>query len=88
MSKIKKLAVLCFMILLESFVITNSVNAESKYFSYADLCYNETLLCAQHHQSMYGSTYKLITEINITGNKSTGNGATVESWHNAKLASI
>ncbi len=27
---------------------------------------------------MYGSTYKLITEINITGNKSTGNGATVE----------
>lgn len=88
MSKIKKLAVLCFMILLGSFVITNSVNAESKYFSYADLCYNETLLCAQHHQSMYGSTYKLITEINITGNKSTGNGATVESWHNAKLASI
>ena len=52
MSKIKKLAVLCFMILLGSFVITNSVNAESKYFSYADLCYNETLLCAQHHQSM------------------------------------
>lgn len=88
MSKIKKLAVLCFMILLGSFVITNSVNAESKYFSYADLCYNETLLCAQHHQSMYGSTYKLITEINITGNKSTGNGATVESWHNAKLAAI
>ena len=88
MSKIKKLAVLCFMILLGSFVITNSVNAESKYFSYADLCYNETLLCAQHHQSIYGSTYKLITEINITGNKSTGNGATVESWHNAKLASI
>lgn len=88
MSKIKKLAVLCFMILLGSFVITNSVNAESKYFSYNDLCYNETLLCAQHHQSMYGSTYKLITEINITGNKSTGNGATVESWHNAKLASI
>jgi hypothetical protein len=37
---------------------------------------------------MYGSTYKLITEINITGNKSTGNGATVESWHNAKLAAI
>ncbi len=36
-----------------SFVITNSVNAESKYFSYNDLCYNETLLCAQHHQSMY-----------------------------------
>lgn len=32
MSKIKKLAVLCFMILLGSFVITNSVNAESKYF--------------------------------------------------------
>lgn len=88
MSKIKKLAVLCFMILLGSFVITNSVNAESKYFSYNDLCYNETLLCAQHHQSMYGSTYKLITEINITGNKSTGNGATVESWHNAKLAAI
>lgn len=88
MSKIKKLAVLCFMILLGSFVITNSVNAESKYFSYNDLCYNETLLCAQHHQSMYGSTYKLVTEINITGNKSTGNGATVESWHNAKLASI
>lgn len=88
MSKIKKLAVLCFMILLGSFIITNSVNAESKYFSYNDLCYNETLLCAQHHQSMYGSTYKLITEINITGNKSTGNGATVESWHNAKLASI
>ena len=76
------------MILLGSFVITNSVNAESKYFSYNDLCYNETLLCAQHHQSMYGSTYKLITEINITGNKSTGNGATVESWHNAKLAAI
>ena len=88
MSKIKKLAVLCFMILLGSFVITNSVNAESKYFSYADLCYNETLLCAQHHQGMHGSTYKLVTEINITGNKSTGNGATVESWHNAKLASI
>lgn len=88
MSKIRKLAVLCFMILLGSFVITNSVNAESKYFSYNDLCYNETLLCAQHHQSMYGSTYKLITEINITGNKSTGNGATVESWHNAKLAAI
>lgn len=88
MSKIKKLAVLCFMILLGSFVITNSVNAESKYFSYNDLCYNETLLCAQHRQSMYGSTYKLITEINITGNKSTGNGATVESWHNAKLAAI
>lgn len=88
MSKIKKLAVLCFMILLGSFIITNSVNAESKYFSYNDLCYNETLLCAQHHQSMYGSTYKLITEINITGNKSTGNGATVESWHNAKLAAI
>lgn len=88
MSKIKKLTVLCFMILLGSFVITNSVNAESKYFSYNDLCYDETLLCAQHHQSMYGSTYKLITEINITGNKSTGNGATVESWHNAKLASI
>lgn len=88
MSKIKKLAVLCFMILLGSFVITNSVNAESKYFSYNDLCYNETLLCTQHHQSMYGSTYKLITEINITGNKSTGNGATVESWHNAKLAAI
>lgn len=88
MSKIKKLAVLCFMILLGSFVITNSVNAESKYFSDNDLCYNETLLCAQHHQSMYGSTYKLITEINITGNKSTGNGATVESWHNAKLAAI
>ena len=88
MSKIKKLAVLCFMILLGSFVITNSVNAESKDFSYNDLCYNETLLCAQHHQSMYGSTYKLITEINITGNKSTGNGATVESWHNAKLAAI
>lgn len=88
MSKIKKLAVLCFMILLGSFVITNSVNAESKYFSYNDLYYNETLLCAQHHQSMYGSTYKLITEINITGNKSTGNGATVESWHNAKLAAI
>lgn len=88
MSKIKKLAVLCFMILLGSFVITNSVNAESKYFSYADLCYDETLLCAQHHQGMHGSTYKLITEINITGNKSTGNGATVESWHNAKLASI
>lgn len=88
MSKIKKLAVLCFMILLGSFVITNSVNAESKYFSYNDLCYNETLLCAQHHQSMYGSTYKLITEINITGHKSTGNGATVESWHNAKLAAI
>ena len=88
MSKIKKLAVLCFMILLGSFVITNSVNAESKYFSYADLCYNETLLCAQHHQSMHGSTYKLVTEINITGNKSTGNDATVESWHNAKLASI
>lgn len=88
MSKIKKLAVLCFMILLGSFVITNSVNAESKYFSYADLCYNETLLCAQHHQGMHGSTYKLVTEINITGNKSTGNGATVESWHNAKLAAI
>ena len=88
MSKIKKLAVLCFMILLGSFVITNSVNAESKYFSCADLCYNETLLCAQHHQGMHGSTYKLVTEINITGNKSTGNGATVESWHNAKLASI
>lgn len=88
MSKIKKLAVLCFMILLGSFVITNSVNAESKYFSYNDLCYNETLLCAQHHQGMHGSTYKLVTEINITGNKSTGNGATVESWHNAKLASI
>ena len=88
MSKIKKLAVLCFMILLGSFVITNSVNAESKYFSYTDLCYNETLLCAQHHQGMHGSTYKLVTEINITGNKSTGNGATVESWHNAKLASI
>lgn len=88
MSKIKKLAVLCFMILLGSFVITNSVNAESKDFSYNDLCYNETLLCAQHHQSMYGSTYKLITEINITGNKSTGYGATVESWHNAKLAAI
>ena len=88
MSKIKKLAVLCFMILLGSFVITNSVNAESKYFSYADLCYNETLLCTQHHQSMHGSTYKLVTEINITGNKSTGNDATVESWHNAKLASI
>ena len=88
MSKIKKLAVLCFMILLGSFVITNSVNAESKHFSYADLCYNETLLCAQHHQGMHGSTYKLVTEINITGNKSTGNGATVESWHNAKLASI
>ena len=88
MSQIKKLAVLCFMILLGSFVITNSVNAESKYFSYADLCYNETLLCAQHHQGMHGSTYKLVTEINITGNKSTGNGATVESWHNAKLASI
>ena len=88
MSKIKKLTVLCFMILLGSFVITNSVNAETKYFSYADLCYDETLLCAQHHQSMFGSTYKLITEINITGNKSTGNGATVESWHNAKLASI
>lgn len=88
MSKIKKLAVLCFMILLGSFVITNSVNAESKYFSYADLCKDETLLCAQHHQGMHGSTYKLITEINITGNKSTGNGATVESWHNAKLASI
>lgn len=88
MSKIKKLTVLCFMILLGSFVITNSVNAETKFFSYNDLCYDETLLCAQHHQSMYGSTYKLITEINITGNKSTGNGATVESWHNAKLASI
>lgn len=88
MSKIKKLAVLCFMILLGSFVITNSVNAESKYFSYTDLCYNETLLCTQHHQGMHGSTYKLVTEINITGNKSTGNGATVESWHNAKLASI
>lgn len=88
MSKIKKLAVLCFMILLGSFVITNSVNAESKYFSYTDLCYNETLLCAQHHQGIHGSTYKLVTEINITGNKSTGNGATVESWHNAKLASI
>lgn len=88
MSKIKKLAVLCFMILLGSFVITNSVNAESKYFSYTDLCYNETLLCAQHHQGMHGSTYKLVTEINITGNKSTGNGATVESWHNAKLAAI
>lgn len=88
MSKIKKLAVLCFMILLGSFAITNSVNAESKYFSYTDLCYNETLLCAQHHQGMHGSTYKLVTEINITGNKSTGNGATVESWHNAKLASI
>ena len=88
MSKIKKLSVLCFMILLGSFVITNSVNAESKYFSYTDLCYNETLLCAQHHQGMHGSTYKLVTEINITGNKSTGNGATVESWHNAKLASI
>ena len=93
MSKIKKLTVLCFMILLGSFVITNSVNAETKFFSYYDLCYDETLLCAQHHQSMFGSKYKLITEINITGNKSTGNkstgnGATVESWHNAKLASI
>lgn len=88
MSKIKKLTVLCFMILLGSFVITNSVNAETKYFSYKDLCDDETLLCAQHHQRMFGSTYKLITEINITGNKSTENGATVESWHNAKLASI
>lgn len=88
MSKIKKLTVLCFMILLGSFVITNSVNAETKYFSYKDLCDDETLLCAQHHQRMFGSKYKLITEINITGNKSTGNGATVESWHNAKLASI
>lgn len=88
MSKIKKLAVLCFMILLGSFVVINSVNAESEYFSYNDLCYNETLLCAQHHQRMNGSTYKLINEINITGNKSTGNDATVESWHNAKLAAI
>ena len=88
MSKIKKLAVLCFMILLGSFVITNSVNAESMYFSYNDLCSNETLLCAQHGQSMTGGWYKLINTIVITGNKSTGNGATVESWHNAKLASI
>lgn len=88
MSKIKKLVVLCFMMLLGSLIITNSVNAESKYFSYNDLCTNENLLCAQHHQSMYGANYNLVATINITGNKSTGNGTTVESWHNAKLASI
>ena len=88
MSKIKKLAFLCLMMLLGSLIITNSVNAESKYFSYEDLCKDESLLCAQHHQSMFGATYNLIATINIIGNKSTGNSTTVESWHNAKLAYI
>lgn len=86
MSKIKKLVILCFMMLLGSLIVTNSVDAT--YFSYYDLCTNERLLCAQHHQSMYGANYNLVATINITGNKSTGNGTTVESWHNAKLASI
>ena len=88
MSKIKKLVVLCFMMLLGSIIITNSVNAESRYISYTELCTNEKLLCAQHHQSMDGANYNLVATINITGNKSTGKGTTVESWHNAKLASI
>ena len=88
MSKIKKLVILCFMMLVGSFVVTNSVNAESKYFSYEDLCFNQKLLCVQHHQTMVGAKYNLIATINITGNKSTGNGKTVTSWYNAKLVSI
>ena len=73
-------------ILFIMFINANPVDA--RYFSYYNLCTNEQLLCTQHHQTMYGSNYNLAATINITGNVSTGNGKTVESWHNAKLASI
>lgn len=86
MRKINKFILMLVAIIFMMIINANPVDA--KYFSYYDLCTNERLLCTQHHQTMYGSNYNLVATINITGNTSTGNDKTVESWHNAKLASI
>ena len=91
MSKIKKIISSVIIVMLMLLLVQNSVQADEtrKYFSYTDLCRDETLLCAQHHQSMFGDSYKLIATVDINGNDSTGNGVTVEdNWHNANLASI
>lgn len=91
MSKIKKIIYSAVIVILMLILVQNTVQADEtrKYFSYTDLCLNETLLCAQHHQSMFGDNYKLIGTIDINGDVSTGNGKTVEnSWDNAYMAAI
>ena len=89
MNKTKKLIIICIIFIINMLIAKNVNAAETRYFGYWDLCYNEKLLCTQHHQAVNDSVaYRLINTIEISGNKSTGNGKTVESWHNVKLASI
>ncbi len=95
MSKIKRITVigilmLAILLLGQSFMQVEGKTGETAYFNLHTLLY-EKFLCAekeQHLYDYYSAKYTNIAEIKIVGNKSTGNGKTVEKWHNAKLQYI
>ena len=87
MSKIKRFTIILIATIFAMIISINSTNA-SWYIDKEELCYNENLLCVQRRQKVPGGYYDLKYTIEILGDTSTGNGKTIKSKENAKLASI
>ena len=96
MSKVKKLLICIFAVVLSILTFTNVANAaysvgDKVKINYTDYINDDNLFCVEHHQSLRNNkvTYKVISQVNIEGDVSTDHkGKSITHWSNAKLGYI
>ena len=96
MSKVKKLLICIFAVVLSILAFANVANAaysvgDKVKINYTDYINDDNLFCVEHHQSLRNNkvTYKVISEVKIEGNVSTDyKGKSITHWSNAKLGYI
>ena len=96
MSKVKKLLICIFAVVLSILAFANVANAaysvgDKVKINYTDYINDDNLFCVEHHQSLRNNkvTYKVISQVNIEGDVSTDHkGKSITHWSNAKLGYI
>ena len=96
MSKMKKLLICIFAVVLSILTFTNVANAaynvgDRVKINYTDYINDDNLFCVEHHQRLRNNkvTYKVISQVNIEGDVSTDHkGKSITHWSNAKLGYI
>ena len=96
MSKVKKLLICIFAVVLSILAFANVANAaynvgDRVKINYTDYINDDNLFCVEHHQRLRNNkvTYKVISQVNIEGDVSTDHkGKSITHWSNAKLGYI
>ena len=96
MSKVKKLLICIFAVVLSILAFANVANAaysvgDEVQLNYSDYIKDDDLFCVEHHQRLRSNkvTYKVISQVNIEGNVSTDHkGKSITHKSNSTLAYI